>query len=161
MCLSGFIVTIGFADDDPAKCLSHNTIFTSYFHLQCYHDSPLHRNKDICHIAPPLTTKCNTTCIRHTLMDTKFHHCGGTHCLGHSDLNEMCELWVTVTGHLQVTVTLSRWTAPLKKEPSALNKLASILVSTGIFPPNGLYATKNHPTNIPHPIQGNLMYSTH
>ena len=30
-----------------------------------------------------------------------------SHCLGHSDLNEMWELWVTVTGHSQVIVTLA------------------------------------------------------
>ena len=33
-------------------------------------------------------------------------HCEESHCLGHCDLNKMCELWVTVTGHSQVIVTL-------------------------------------------------------
>ena len=34
-------------------------------------------------------------------MDTKFHHCRGTHCLSHHNLNKMCELWATVASHLQ------------------------------------------------------------
>ena len=40
------------------------------------------------------------------LMDTKINHCEESHCLGHSDLNEMCKLRVTVTSHSQVIVTL-------------------------------------------------------
>ena len=62
-------------------------------HTQWYHDGRLHQDKSLCQMTSPLSAKYHTTHIRHTLMDTKFHHCGGTHCLGHSDFNEMCELW--------------------------------------------------------------------
>ena len=41
------------------------------------------------------------------LMDTKINDHEESHCLGHSDLNKMCELWVTVTSHPQVIVTLA------------------------------------------------------
>ena len=34
------------------------------------------------------------------------YHCEESCCLGHIDLNEMCELQVTVTSHSQITVTL-------------------------------------------------------
>ena len=40
------------------------------------------------------------------LMDTRINHHEESHCYSHSDLNEMCELWVTVTNHPQVIVTL-------------------------------------------------------
>ena len=46
---------------------------------------------------------------------TEFHHCGGTQCLGLSDLNEMCKVQVTVIGHLQVIVTLTYMNNPTPK----------------------------------------------
>ena len=106
---SWFNATTGIADNVPIL----QTRCTFYIHSQWFHDSHLYRNKSLCHISLPylchisLSTKYNTTCIRHTLMDTKFNHCGGTHCWDHSDLNEMCKLWVKVKSHLQITVTLS------------------------------------------------------
>ena len=40
-------------------------------------------------------------------MDTKINYHEESQCLGHSDLNKMCELQVTVMGHPQVIVILA------------------------------------------------------
>ena len=120
---------------------------TSYINLQWYHDGPLHRNKGFCHIVLPCPTKYNTTHIRHTLMDAEFHHCKGTHCLGHHDLNE-------VTSHLHDTVTFMWTTTPLKKKPPPLSELAPIWVTTSCFPPIRVHATNDQPMHILHPTPG-------
>ena len=74
-------------------------------------------------------------------MDTKFCHCGGTHCFGHSDLNECVRFasqWLAI-----------RWTTPLQKEPPLLSEPAPIWVGTGYLPPIGLCTTNDHPTDPP------------
>ena len=56
-------------------------------------------------LSPHLIT---TTSLGQThLLDTKMNHCKASHCSGHNDLNEVIRLHVTVTGHSQVTVTLT------------------------------------------------------
>ena len=117
---SQLTIAIGVADSDSVKGLSCNTMCTSCFHLQWCHDGPLYRNKNLCHIAPPFPTKYYTTHIRPTLMDTKSHHCRGTHCLDHHDLQEMCGLWVTVTIHLHITVTLASVNNPTPKGATSM-----------------------------------------
>ena len=52
-----------------------------------------------CHLITPVSPD------QKTLMPTKAITVE-SHCLGHNDLNKICELQVTVTGHPQVTVTL-------------------------------------------------------
>ena len=69
---------------------------------------PFVDEQKLCHIALPLSTKYNTAHNRHILMDKKFHHCGGTHCFDHSDLNEKSQAlshsdWSS-TGHSDLTV---------------------------------------------------------
>ena len=55
-------------------------------------------------LLPQLMT---TVCPGQThLMDTKINHCGASHCMGHNNLNKAIKLWVTVTSHLQVKLTL-------------------------------------------------------
>ena len=73
-----------------SACLLNQMHFSYPFTV--VHDGLLHRNQRLCHIVLPLSTKHNTIYIRHTLMDIKFHHCGGIHCFDHHGFNEMCKL---------------------------------------------------------------------
>ena len=71
-------------------------------------NDPLCRNKILCHIALPHSTKYNTTCIKHSFIDTKFHHCGGTHCSCQNELNEYVQAlshsdWPS-TGHSYLSI---------------------------------------------------------
>ena len=154
MHFSGFNDTTGIAGNDSVKCPYCKPDKLSHICSQWYHDSPAYRNKSLCKIALPPSTKYNTTHSRHTIMDTKFHHSGVTHCLGHSDLNEMCQLWVTVTNHLQVMVTLDQTNSATPKEPPPLSALVSIWIGTGYFPLTGLHTTNDHPTRTFHPTPG-------
>ena len=106
MHFSGFNDTTGIADNDLVKYLSCKPdtlfIFTHSGTMMAICTGTKAHALLHCHLSPNTTLPASEHLNR-----SKFHHCGGTHYLGHSDLNEMCELWVTVTGHLQVIVTLA------------------------------------------------------
>ena len=95
------------------------------------HDGPLYRNKSLHHTASPPFTKYNTTCIRHSLMVLKFHHCGGTCCLGHNSDRPP-------TGH--ITLNVDKQPNSKRSHPHSVNQFpfGSALV---IFYPLGCMQT--------------------
>ena len=83
----------------------------------------------------------------------KSYHCEESHCLGHSDLNEMCELWVPVTCHSQVIVTLV-WSNNTTLLGFPTQNLAFILVWKTKFKAYWVMHGNDHPTHILHPMPG-------